>query len=180
MIRKIVDVKNPILRQKAKPIAKIDKKILELISDMKDTLSVQKDPEGVGLAAPQVGKSFQIFIADYKNLKRVIINPEILEESVKKRSASTKKQDLGEKEILEGCLSLPHYYGPIVRADKIKIKYLDEKGKEQIEEFEGFDAQIIGHEIDHLNGILFIDKILEQKAPLYKFDGEEWEEVSIL
>lgn len=174
MIQKVVDVKNPVLRQEAKVVTKIDKKVLALIKDMKDTLAVQKDPEGVGLAAPQIGKSFRIFIVSYKKLVRTVINPEIVE-----ISRVSKKQQRA-KEILEGCLSLPHYYGPIARADKVKIKYLNEMGQEQVEEFNGFNAQIVQHEIDHLNGHLFIDKIIEQDAPLYKFDGDEWEEVELI
>lgn len=176
MVVKVVDVKNPVLRQKARRVAKIDKKILAIIADMKDTLKVQKDPEGVGLAAPQIGKSMRIFVIDYKNLKRTIINPEVLEISKTEKINTEKKK----KDILEGCLSLPHYYGPIKRSGKVKIKYMDEKGVENTETFEGFDAQIIQHEIDHLNGILFIDKILEQKAPLYQFHGDEWEEVELI
>ena len=176
MVQKIVDVKSSVLRGKAKEVLKIDKKILSLIKDMKDTLKIQKDPEGVGLAAPQIGKSYQIFVIDYKKFKRVIINPKVIKVSkVKKLNTETKKND-----ILEGCLSLPHYYGPIKRASKIEIEYMDMDGKKQTEEFEGFNAQIIQHEMDHLNGILFIDKILEQKAPLYKFHGDEWEEVDII
>ncbi len=176
MILKVVGVKNPVLRQVAKPVSKIDKKILELIKNMQETLTTQKDPEGVGLAAPQVGRSLRIFIVCYKNLQRVVINPEILEVSKVKKVNTEKKK----KDILEGCLSLPHYYGPIKRATQIKIKFMDEKGEVQTEEFTGFNAQIIQHEVDHLDGILFVDKILEQKAPLYKFSGDEWEEVEIL
>lgn len=79
---------------------------------------------------------------------------------------------------MEGCLSIPHYYGPLTRKESITIEYLDEKGKKQKEKFEGFDAQIVQHEIDHLNGKLFVDKLLNQKKPLYKFNKEgEWEEV---
>lgn len=182
MVQKIVDVKDPILRKKAKLVEKIDKKILLLIKNMHDTLDVQKDPEGVGLAAPQIGKSYQIFVVNYKKLERTIINPKILkiDKIVGTKRVSTTKAPRG-KEILEGCLSLPHYYGPIKRADKIKIEFLNEKGEKKVEEFKGFDAQIIAHEIDHLNGILFIDKILEQKAPLYKFNSDnEWEEVKLV
>ncbi len=176
MGNKIIGVKNPVLRQIAKKVTKIDKKILALIKEMQAILLKQKDPEGVGLAAPQIGKSLQIFVVNYKNLKRVIINPEVIEISKTKKVNTESKT----KDILEGCLSLPHYYGPIKRASKIKIKYLNEKGEEQIEEFTHFNAQIIQHEMDHLNGILFIDKILEQKSPLYKFDGDEWEEVELI
>src|SRR5258708_22259242 len=74
MTLKIVNVKNPVLRQVAKKVTKIDKKILSLIKEMETTLLEQKDPEGVGLAAPQIGKSLQIFVVNYKNLKRIIIN----------------------------------------------------------------------------------------------------------
>ncbi len=178
VILKIVGIKNPILRQKAKAVGKIDKKILNLIANMNDTLKSQKDPEGVGLAAPQVGKSLRIFVTNYKKLKKVVINPEVIKIE-KTKSVSSKKSKRG-RQILEGCLSLPYYYGPIKRADKIKIKYLNEKNEEKIEEFDGFNAQIIQHEIDHLNGDLFIDRILTQKAPLYKFgEGDEWEEVEL-
>jgi peptide deformylase len=176
MIRKIVDVKDPILRAKAKEVGKIDKKIKDLISNMNDTLDAQKDPEGVGLAAPQVGKSLRIFVVSYKELKRVIINPNVLEITKKKLPKTKGKKS---NKILEGCLSLPHFYGPIDRASKIKIEYQDINGIKQIEDFRGFNAQIIQHEIDHLNGVLFIDHILKQKAPLYKFGEDGWEEVEL-
>src|SRR5258708_21409949 len=147
MVLKVVNVKNPVLRQIAKSVSKVDKKVLALIKEMQETLAEQKDPEGVGLAAPQIGKSLQIFVVNYKDLKRVIINPEVLEISKKEKVNTESKK----KDILEGCLSLPHYYGPIKRASSIKIKYMDEKGVENTEEFVGFNAQIIQHEIDHLN-----------------------------
>ncbi len=177
MVRKIVDVKNPSLREISKPIHKIDKKILDLIRDMEDTLVAQNDPEGVGLAAPQIGKNLRAFVINYEGLKKVVINPEILTKTNTDKKQKGKKKN---NDSLEGCLSLPHFYGPIKRADKIKIKYLDQNGKEIVEEFVDFQANIIQHEIDHLNGIIFIDHILEQKSPLYKFDGEEWEEVELI
>jgi peptide deformylase len=183
MVRKVVGVKNHILRAKAKEIIKFDKKLEELVKDMQDTLSIQKDPEGVGLAAPQIGKSVRLFVVSYKKLKRTIINPVVLEMSkiVKKRKPHYAKATRGKKEdILEGCLSLPHYYGPIKRNQKLKIKYKNEKGEEKVEEFVGFEAQIMQHEIDHLNGKLFIDHILEQKAPLYQFGIDGWEEVELV
>ncbi len=176
MILKITDVKDPKLRLKSKPVANIDKKIKQLVSDMKETLIAQKDPEGVGLAAPQVGKSIRLFIIDYRKEKKVIINPEIISVSKEKKAPKTKNKD----SILEGCLSLPHYYGPIKRSQNIKIKYQNLDGKKVTEEFTGFIAQIIQHEIDHLNGVLFVDRILEQKAPLYKFEGKDFEEVELI
>ncbi len=177
MIRKIIQSGNPILRRKSKNVAKVDKKVQEIIRDLKDTLKTQKEPEGVGLAAPQIGKNLNIFIANYKNFQRVVINPEILKISGAK---SEKLKVKSKKEILEGCLSLPYYYGPLKRANKITVKYLNEKGEEITEDFEGFDAQIILHEIDHLNGTLFIDRLFEEKKPLYKVDGDEWEEVELV
>ncbi len=184
MVRKVIDVKDPTLRQKSKVVGKIDKKIKELVSDMLDTLQSQKDPEGVGLAAPQVGKNLKIFVMDYGGKKRVVINPEVLEVKEKAKtevkSPKSKKKKKKSKKILEGCLSLPNYYGPIKRPQSIKISYQDLDGKKIVEEFNGFFAQIVQHEIDHLNGVLFVDRILEQKAPLYKFSGDDWEEVELI
>jgi len=178
MIRKILSSKDPILRQKSKSVAKVDKKILSLVKDLKDTLGVQKDPEGVGLAAPQIGKNLRIFVANYKGFDRVVISPEVL--SIEKNKPHSAKASRGKKEILEGCLSLPYYYGPLKRADKITVKYLNEKGEEITETFEGFNAQIIMHEVDHLEGILFVDHLLKEKKPLYKVEGDEWEEVELI
>ncbi len=177
MIRKIVLTTEPSLRQKSKPVAKVDKKIKDLIKDLRDTLSIQKDPEGVGLAAPQIGKNLRVFLAKYKSFERVVINPEITKIEDKKNTDSKKGS---KKEILEGCLSLPNYYGPLKRASKVTIKYINEDGNVVVETFEGFHAQIILHEIDHLEGVLFIDHLLEESKPLYKVDGEEWEEVELV
>lgn len=178
MIKKILHSSDPVLRQKSKPVAKIDKKTLTLVQDLKDTLSVQKEPEGIGLAAPQIGKNLRVFVANYKDFNRVVINPEIL--SIEKSKPHSAKASRGKKEILEGCLSLPYYYGPLKRAPKVTVKYLNEKGEEITETFEGFNAQIVMHEIDHLEGILFVDHLLEEKKPLYKVDGDEWEEIELI
>lgn len=178
MIQKILQSKDPILRRKSRPVTKVDKKILKLVQDLKDTLSIQKEPEGVGLAAPQIGKNLRVFYANFKGFERVVINPEIL--SIEKIKPHSAKAPRGGKEILEGCLSLPYYYGPLKRASKITVKYLDEKGESVTETFEGFNAQIIMHEIDHLEGILFVDHLLKEKKPLYKVEGDEWEEVELV
>lgn len=171
MIRKIVSSQDPILKKVCKPVGVIDKKILQIIADLQNTLRVQKDPEGVAIAAPQIGKLLRIFVVSHKGLERVVVNPEILKVSRKKA---------GQSQIMEGCLSLPNYYGPLKRASVVKIKYLNEQGKKVEEEFEGFFAQIILHEIDHLNGIFFVQRLLEQKKPLYKLNkNNEWEEVEL-
>jgi peptide deformylase len=151
---------------------------LSLVKNLKDTLGVQKDPEGVGLAAPQIGKNLRVFVANYKGFDRVVINPEIIK--IDKSRVKSPKTKTSKKEILEGCLSLPYYYGPLKRAPKIIVKYLNEQGKEITETFEGFNAQIIMHEIDHLEGILFVDHLLKEKKPLYKVQGDEWEEVELI
>ena len=179
MVRKILNSKEPSLRQKSKPVAKIDKKVSQLINDLKDTLRIQKDPEGVGLAAPQIGKNVRVFVCDYKGFKRVVVNPKILKIGNIARHAAHKKEKKQRREILEGCLSLPNYYGPLERAGEITVKYLDENGKDTTETFTGFNAQIILHEIDHLNGVLFLDRLFEQKKPLYRVEGSEWEEVDL-
>jgi len=177
MIQKILQSKDPILRRKSKPVVKVDKKILDLVRDLKDTLNVQKEPEGIGLAAPQIGKNLRVFVANYKDFNRVVINPEIL--AISEKPLAISKERKSKKEILEGCLSLPYYYGPLKRAPKTTVRYLNEKGEKVTETFEGFNAQIILHEIDHLEGILFVDHLLKEKKPLYKVQGDEWEEVEI-
>ncbi|MEK7061404.1 MAG: peptide deformylase [Patescibacteria group bacterium] len=181
MICNILRSGDPRLREISKPVARIDSKVLKLIRNLKETLAIQKDPEGVGLAAPQIGKNLRVFVANYKELNRVVINPEIL----KSKSLITNHQSLkSRQEILEGCLSLPNYYGPLKRINLVKIKYqtpsTDHKSLiTKTESFSGFDAQIILHEIDHLNGILFLDRLLEQKQPLYKLEADKWEEVEL-
>ena len=176
MIQKILKSSDLRLRQISKPVVKIDKKVASLIKDLKDTLAVQKDPEGVGVAAPQIGKNLRIFVANFKNFQRVVINPEILGITKLTKSKRPKRKS----KIMEGCLSLPHYYGPLARAQKVRVKYLNEENKEIVEEFEGFPAQIVLHEIDHLNGILFVDRIIEQKKKLYKLVNNEWEEMELV
>lgn len=180
MIRKILSVKEKSLREPSKPVARVDKKILALIEDMQDTLAAQKDPEGVGLAAPQIGKNVRIFLMSYENAEKIVINPVIIKGEKQIQKIGDKKKKKRREKLLEGCLSLPHYYGPLKRPKKLKIRYMDETGKTVEEEFHGFLAQIVQHEIDHLDGILFIDRILEQNAPLYHFHGDDWEEVELV
>jgi len=176
MIRKILGTKDPKISQICKEVKTIDKKVLSISEDLKETLKAQKEPEGVGLAAPQIGENLRIFAMNDNGKIRVIVNPEIIEIS-KEKEKKTRQQ---EKEIMEGCLSLPNYYGPLKRASKIKIKYLDLDGTKKEEEFKGFSAQIVQHEIDHLNGIVFVTRLLEQKQPLYKLEKDEWVEIELI
>lgn len=174
MIRNILHAHDPRLRVVSKPVKVVDKKIRDLISDLKDTLVVQKDPEGVGLAAPQIGKNVRVFVAKTPNGIKAVINPKVLE--IIKGQPKKKKRS---KKIMEGCLSLINFYGPLKRPEKIKIGYTTEEGKEKVETFTGFLAQIIQHEIDHLNGVLFVDRLIEQKRSLYELVDEEWEKVEL-
>ncbi len=122
--------------------------------------------DGAGLAAPQVGLSLRIFVADasaaadenpeYKNFKKVFINPEIIE-------------TFGEEWIMnEGCLSLPEIREDIKRPDKVRIRYVDENFEAHDDVFEGYPGRIIQHEYDHLEGILFIDRLSPLKKRLLK------------
>ena len=124
MIRKILISNDPILRKKSKTVQKIDKKIQQLIKDMKETLVVQDDPEGIGLAAPQVGKNLQIFIMKPDKEITTIINPEIIftaKNNTPKKTAPKKDASQSMRNIMEGCLSLPHFYGNVKRSPSIKI-----------------------------------------------------------
>lgn len=176
MIRKILKVKDPKLRIKSKKVNKIDKKALSLIRDLKDTIKAQKDPEGVGLAAPQIGKNQRVFVVNYNEQISAYINPKV----VSKKKIPSKKENQREKKILEGCLSLPHFYGPLNRSYEIKVEYKDEKGNKKLDTYKGVLAQIVQHEIDHLDGILFIDRLIEQKKPLYEHVDGEWEKVELI
>jgi peptide deformylase len=171
MIRKIIRTGDPKLATISKPIAKIDKKIMGIVNDLEDTLRAQKDPEGVGLAACQIGINLRIFSMVDKTQIKTLINPEIL--------ASVNKTKIKNK-ILEGCLSLPNYYSPITRNYQAKVRYMDTNGKTITKIFTGMSAQIIQHEIDHLNGIMFVQRLIEQKKPLYELKGDDWEEVELI
>ncbi len=174
----IVVAPNPILSEKAKAVLKADKSILHTIAKMKDVLSSAHDPIGVGLAAPQIGKSLQIFIAkpSEKSKPQIFINPKIAtteaQRSLQKtRNRSVKSADSSPRSVharLEGCLSLPNIWGEVKREEKIKLSFLDDTGKHRTQTFKGLLATIIQHEIDHLHGILFTKRVLEQKGKLYK------------
>lgn len=146
-IRYVREEGDEILTKKSKEVQEIDEKTRELIADMIETLH---NYEGVGLAAVQVGVLKKIFIVDLYEEGTpplVCINPELIEEK-------------GEQEVEEGCLSFPKKFARIIRPKEIKIKYLNEKGEEITLKAENLLAQAIAHEIDHLNGILFIEKII--------------------
>jgi peptide deformylase len=175
---KIVQAPAPVLTKGVRRVVKIDKKIQKLVYDMEETLIAQVDPQGVGLAAPQIGVDLAIFIikptlnADTE----VFINPKILE--IKSPAAPKKKDSKSEKDKsedikLEGCLSIPRIWGPVSRNEKVLLEYQDLTGEKHTEWFSGFKAVIVQHETDHLHGVLFTQRVLEQKGRLYEEkDGE--------
>lgn len=181
---KIVTAPSEILSQKARSVKKIDKK---LIGEMKETLLSAKDPEGVGLAAPQIGKPLSIFIIKPtpKSPIKVFINPKVAEErneAFPKNPGERNPAQAGKKRShqsrLEGCLSLPNIWGDVKRKPALTLEFVDEKGKTYMKEFKGFMATIIQHELDHLNGILFTQMVLKQNGQLYKsYKDEKGEDI---
>jgi len=135
---------DPCLSDVNQLIVDIDDNIKQLLDDMLETMY---KTNGVGLAAPQIGINKQLFVIDIGDGPRKIINPEILEMSEECNDSD------------EGCLSVPGIYKKVKRADKIKVKYLNENGDTIEEEMEGFLAKAFQHENDHLNGVLFVDRI---------------------
>lgn len=166
----IVNAPDPVLSQKATDVEKVDSSILKLLEQMEESLNSATDPVGVGLAAPQIGKSLRIFIAkpSVKSKINVFINPKVI-----KQSAPPKKKKKGKTRKLEGCLSLPNIWGEVLRYDEVYLEYMDEKGKIHSKLFKGFLATIVQHEIDHLDGVLFPKRVLEQKGTLYKSEKNE-------
>lgn len=144
-IRNLRYDRDPILRKKSKSVEKVDDRIRIIIKDMFDTMYKYS---GVGLSAPQIGILRRIIVIDTgeKDEKIAIVNPEI--EKVE-----------GKKEYTEGCLSFPNVYGIVERPKKAVIKGLDENGKKIKLVAEDILAEAILHEIDHLNGVLFIDMV---------------------
>jgi len=150
-------VPDPILRQKAKRVRSIDGSINKLIADMRETMH---SALGVGLAAPQVGIPLRVIVISIPEQEEIaLINPEI----VRKK---------GERLVDEGCLSVPGYIGEVKRAESVTVKGLDQNGKEIRIKADELLAQALEHEINHINGILYIDQ-LESIDKLRKIESME-------
>ena len=157
-LREVVQFPDPRLRQVSEAVGEITDEIRELARDMCD---VMYDEPGIGLAAPQVGVALRLFVIDTEWSEQgnerepmVMINPEFLE-----KEGST----VGE----EACLSVPDYSAEVERAERVTLRATDLDGKEIIEEAEGLRAVCLQHEYDHLDGVLFIDRISRLKKSLY-------------
>ena len=146
---------DPVLRQKSKRVRIIDGSIQKLISDMIETM--YSVPGRVGLAAPQVGIPLRVIVVGIPEEEDIVlINPKVV-------------RGRGERLVSEGCLSVPGYMGEIKRAEVVTVKGLDQKGKEIRIKADGLLAQALEHEIDHLNGVLYIDKT----DKIYEIEPEE-------
>lgn len=177
---KIVHTPNKVLTTPAKPVKEINQEVRRLIAEMKHILFSQKNPEGVGLAAPQVGALWSIFIIKPEpNSKiEVFINPKILKrETCNAKPASQKTRRVTQENAknkekkensLEGCLSIPRIWSAVRRADKIHLEYQTVDAEKKTAWFKGFKAVIIQHEADHLQGILFTQRAVEQNAALFE------------
>ncbi len=150
MILPINTYSDPVLSMKSRPLKGIDEPVRELISSMFESM---RNAEGIGLAAPQVGHSLRLLVLDLSCMDShrearpmVVVNPRIL--SVKGRNAMD-----------EGCLSVPGVSGEVVRPSSIRLHYRDENFEEHTEEFSGMLARALQHEIDHLDGTLFVDRM---------------------
>ncbi len=152
-IRPILTIPDPILRQKAKPIERVDADLRRLMDDM---LLTMYEAPGIGLAAPQIGILRRLIVMDPAKDEApktpvIMVNPEILE-----RSEEMRVHD-------EGCLSIPDFTAEIERPAKTRVSFLDRAGKKQEIELNGIWSTLVQHEIDHLNGVLFIDYLSRLK-----------------
>lgn len=158
---KVVIAPDARLKFKTKPVKKINNALLNTLKEMVKLTKTFKDPEGVGLAATQVGLEESFFVAKDKEKFIKVINPKLI--------SSSKKT----KNYFEGCLSVPGMWGEVNRHLGIKVSYMDEKGNQITKSLTGVMAWIFQHEIDHLNGMIFSERVLQQKGKFYKFTGKD-------
>ncbi len=135
------------LRQPCAPVTVVTDELVQLLEDMYETMIAH---DGIGIAAPQIGKNIQVAVIEVEEGDRFeLINPVIIKAA-------------GSDVDVEGCLSIPHVYGTVERADEVTVRYFDREGDEMEVQAFGYLARAFQHEIDHLNGELFIDKMIEK------------------
>lgn len=153
---------DPILKQVADPVEEIDETVVSVIQDLVDTMV--DSGHSVGVAAPQIGVLRRVLVVDVSKSKLgkdnnhnllEMVNPEIIEKS-------------GSKVMREGCMSVPDYTGNVTRAEHIVIEFTDRVGQLRVIEASGFEAVAIQHELDHLDGLLFLDRVSSLKTDLYR------------
>lgn len=156
MIHRICHLGEDVLRQEARPVSVFDDRLLKLLDDMVETM---RKAEGIGLAAPQIGVSERVVVIELGEHLFKMINPEIIESS-------------GKDVMEEGCLSVPGIREPVARPARVKAEYQDEHGDTYEIEADGMLARAIQHEIDHLDGVLFVDRISKARRLQLKKDLE--------
>ncbi len=154
---------DPLLKERSAPVARVDGEVSSVIDDLLETM--RASPGGVGIAAPQVGVLQRIIAVDVSSHKRggreenhgllVLVNPEILARG-------------GKQLVREGCMSVPDYTANVQRAQWVLVDALDRGGKQLILEAIGFEAVAIQHELDHLDGILFLDRVVSVKTDVFR------------
>jgi peptide deformylase len=143
-IRPILTSEKPVLHQKARPVQRLDGNLRKLLDDMVDTM---RAAPGVGLAGPQIGVALRVVVVEYDEKLYKLVNPEITWASAERLTAD------------EGCLSIPGYQGPVERHHSVKVRAKDHRGKNVFIAAEEWLARILQHEIDHLDGILYTDRM---------------------
>ena len=143
-VRMIKGLDDPTVRQKAKKVGKVDGQIRSLFTDLVETM---RAAPGVGLAAPQVGVPLRVAVVEVEKTLYTLVNPEILEYSEETQTGP------------EGCLSIPGYWAEVTRPLQVRVRALDRSGKRFTTTAEGFLARAFQHEIDHLDGVLYIDRL---------------------
>ena len=161
-VKSIVTYPDPILKAVCSPVSSIDHEVLQLVDDLVDTMHA--GPGSVGVAAPQVGVSLRVCVIDVSKNRHgkennhgllLMINPEILEAS-------------GSAVMREGCMSVPDYTGDVERATNLTLRFSEPDGAVREFEASGFEAVAIQHEMDHLDGLLFLDRIASLKTGLFR------------
>lgn len=156
-IKKLRHLPDAILKGRAKRVSVIDGSINKLIDDMIETMQLAN---GMGLAAPQIGVPLRVVVLQMPEEEPVaLINPEVVKRS-------------GEQEVVEGCLSIPGYAGEIKRSVSVTVKGLDRRGRATRIKASGLMAQVLQHELDHLNGILYVDHVTDE-TKVYRVEQKE-------
>jgi peptide deformylase len=156
----IITYPDPRLKQEAEPVERFDGELRDLVRDLEQTM--RDGPGTVGIAAPQVARLLRVAIVDVSGRKKVrshgrlvMVNPEITDWD-------------GMAIAREGCLSVPDYTGNVIRAEQITLTAFDEHGSEYEHRLEGFEARAVQHELDHLDGLLFLDRLVSRRSDLFQ------------
>jgi peptide deformylase len=161
-VREILLYPDPLLKTVCTPVVSLDMEVAALVQDLVDTMVAAG--HSVGVAAPQIGATRRVVVVDVSRSKLgaannhgllVLINPEILERE-------------GQETMREGCMSVPDYTGNVTRAQSIVVQFLDREGSERVISASGFEAVAIQHELDHLDGLLFLDRVSSLKTDVFR------------